>query len=476
MAGNTQDKRVNDQRLRGLVDGKTLTESMAGRGTGSIFFKRSGTVITAYFRWNLNKQPGSIKIGSYKSTAASSGLSLPQIREKARTYSDILVTHGDPKNHLDKLANEAQSRHEAEAKAAAANANLGSFKDLLLQYAADLAARGRVKAKEVSRNFEMHVIEPFPALAAKPARDITEEDINNILDGVRSSKPRNRGIGGKAKAPQTSMASTENTIHTYLKAALQFGTNSRFSRNRKSQPSERKNFGLTVNVAAAVEKMDDVYEGTTESLEQHELMELLRYLDGLPARHRSIALAPIYLGGQRLKMILALKWEHMSEDGILIFDRKGKRGSSPHPHFLPLTPRIIKIMEPLLSDRLSEIGPFALSENLMRSDSAGKIYGTAGSELHSQGRTREFSWQNVRVACESVLAGIGINEETRAHILSHGRKSGIQSKHYDRNLYYKEKLEALTAWGAYLDDLRNGKVREDIRLANLSEMRGRAPG
>lgn len=50
MAGNSQDKRVNDQRLRGLSDGGTLTESMLGRGTGSILFKKVGAVTTAYYR------------------------------------------------------------------------------------------------------------------------------------------------------------------------------------------------------------------------------------------------------------------------------------------------------------------------------------------------------------------------------------------------------------------------------------------
>ena len=472
MAGNTQDKRVNDQKLRSIKNGETLTESL-GRGSGSILFRRQGSVTTALYRYSIQKKSKYHTIGAYKGTPSSTGLSLAEIREKARHLIELHKAHGDIKEHLAREAAAAQAQRDAEELAAREKANVGSFKDLLDHYSADLAARGRVKAKQVARNFEMHVIEPFPELAAKPAREITESDINDILDRVRFSKPRNRGRGGKASAPQTSMASTENTIHTYLRAALQSGMTSQFTRNRKSQPSARKNFGLTVNVAAAVGKMDDVYEGTTETLEQHELRELLLHIDSLPDRHRAIALAPIYLGGQRLQMLMSLKWRHMSDDGMLIFDKKGKRGSSPHPHFLPLTPRIVEILQPLLTDRLNDIGPFAMSEKPVRSDFVGKIYSLAGTELHKQGKTKKFTWQNVRVACESVMAGMGITEETRAHILSHGRKSGIQSKHYDRNLYYKEKLDALTAWGNYLDDLRNGKIREDIRLANLSEMRGR---
>ena len=138
--------------------------------------------------------------------------------------------------------------------------------------------------------FEMHVVEPFPELVCKPAKDITDEDINDILENVRASKPRNRGKGGTTKAAVTSMASTENTLHTYLRAAFETGKTSRFSRNRKIQPATPKKFGLTINPAASVGKMIDVYEGTTETLEQHEIVELLRHLDNLPERHRAIVL------------------------------------------------------------------------------------------------------------------------------------------------------------------------------------------
>ncbi|MDM8347692.1 hypothetical protein P8H27_02125 [Pseudomonas sp. sp1636] len=471
MAGNTQDKRVNDQQLRGLKDGGTLTYSLAGRGNGSILFKKTGSVISAYYRWNLNKKPGQLKIGHYSSTPP--GMKLSDIRTEAGKLAKILKDHGNPKEYLASQASAAESKRIAEAKTAEAVSQLGTFKDLLDHYSADLLARGRVKAGQIARMFEMHVIEPFPELVAKPARYITDEDINSILDNVRASKPRNRGRNRSTKAPVTSMASTENTLHTYLRAAFESGISSRFSRNRKRQTVAPKRFGITINVAAAVGKMDDVYEGSTETLNQHEIGALLRHLDHLPERNRALALAPIYLGGQRLKMLMSLEWGHMYEDGILLFDKKGKRGSKPYPHFLPLTPRVLEILQPLLVVRTSDKGPFALSKNLVRSDYAGKFYSEAGAKLHADGLTRDFSWKNVRVACESVLAGMGVTEEIRAHILSHGRKSGVQAKHYDRNLYYKEKFETLTAWGEYLDELRMGKIREEIKLANLHEMRSR---
>lgn len=462
MAGNTQDKRVNDQKLRGLKDGGTLTESLPGRGTGSILFKKIGAVTTAYYRWNLNKKPGQLSIGQYASTPSSTGLKLAEIRDGAARLAKILREHGNPKEYLARQ----EADQEAEAKAAEAESKLGTFKDLLDDYSADLLARKRVKAKQVARMFEMHVIEPFPALVAKPARDIKADDIATILKRVLNSKPKSRGINNTTPAPATSMRSTTDTLHTYISAAFELAKTSAVS--IESTIEDPKHYGIVFNVAAAVGGLKDVYLGDTESLEQHELGELLRYLDTLPVRQRAIALAPIYLGGQRLKMLVSLEWKRTESDGILLIDKKGK--SKPRKHFLPITPRIKEILEPLLEVRLSEYGPFALTENPVGSVYVSKFYSDAGKALSDAGLTRYFSWKNVRVSAETMLAGLGITEEVRSHLLSHGR-SGVQAKHYDRNAYLNEKTAALEMWGAYLDDLKDGKVRKDLIILSFSDIR-----
>lgn len=462
MAGNTQDKRVNDQRLRGLKDGGTLTESLPGRGTGSILFKKVGAVTTAYYRWNLNKKPGQLSIGQYASTPTSPGLRLSDIRSEATQLAQILLEHGNPKDYLARQ----KSDQEAAEKAARAESNIGTFRDLLNNYTDDLEERKRVKAPKVARMFEMHVCEPFPDLAAKPAREITAFDIASILRRVLTSKPRPRGKNNTTKAPVTSMRSTTDTLHTYLCAAFEVAKTSAASLERKIE--DPKHFGIVHNVAATVGALENVYQGETESLQQNELGELLRHLDRLPERQRAIALAPVYLGGQRLKMLTSLEWAQVSNDGILLIDKKGK--GKPRKHYLPLTPRIKEILDPLLQIRLSEFGPFALTANPVSADYMSKYYSDAGRELSHAGLTRYFSWKNVRVSAETMLAGLGVSEEIRGHLLSHG-KSGVQAKHYDRNAYLNEKTAALEMWGAYLDELRAGKVRKDLIILNLADIR-----
>jgi hypothetical protein len=61
----------------------------------------------------------------------------------------------------------------------------------------------------------------------------------------------------------------------------------------------------------------------------------------------------------------------------------------------------------------------------------------------------KFTFRDIRRTCETLLASIGVDRETRAQLLSHGR-SGVQAKHYDRYNYLAEKQAALVKWNCYL--------------------------
>ncbi len=467
MAGNTSDKKVNDQRLRGLGDGDSLTESIAGRGNGSIFFKRVGAVVTAYYRWSIDKKPGQLKIGAYALTKGTPGMSLQEIRNRAGDHVKTLQIHGNPKEYYSSQARLAEYQREAEKEAAEADARRGTFKDLLDHYVIDLQDRGKVKAREIANNFRMHVLEPFPDLAAKPAKEINAFDIHKIIKRVMDSTPRPRGKNNTTPAPKSSMRSTADTVHKYLSAAFEKAQSTVIS--LESSVTERKDFEVTSNPAKAVKRLENVYMGDTESLEQAEFSQLLQHLNALPERKRAIALAPIYLGGQRLKMLAPTRWSEIDDDGIVMRDIKGK--GIPRQHYIPLTPRIRTVMKPLFDIRLSEDGPIAVTDKLAGEGYLIKIYSEAGTELSKANKTRNFSWKNIRVSTETLMAGLGVSEEVRAHVLSHGRRKGVQAKHYDRNAYHREKTEALTMWGEYLDGLMMGVIREDIKIYKLSDLR-----
>lgn len=67
-----------------------------------------------------------------------------------------------------------------------------------------------------------------------------------------------------------------------------------------------------------------------------------------------------------------------------------------------------------------------------------------------------FDLRDIRRTCETMLAGLGINRDTRAQLLSHGL-SGVQAAHYDRHTYTDEKRAALVAWEQRLDEIIKGK-------------------
>ena len=73
-----------------------------------------------------------------------------------------------------------------------------------------------------------------------------------------------------------------------------------------------------------------------------------------------------------------------------------------------------------------------------------------------------FDLRDIRRTCETHLAKIGINQDTRAQLLSHGI-SGVQAKHYDRYSYEREKRAALVRWEEYL--MNSGTQAKVIPLA-----------
>ena len=67
-----------------------------------------------------------------------------------------------------------------------------------------------------------------------------------------------------------------------------------------------------------------------------------------------------------------------------------------------------------------------------------------------------FDLRDIRRTCETMLGGMGISKDTRAHLLSHGL-SGVQHIHYDRYEYFEEKRVALLAWDKRLTEIATKK-------------------
>ncbi|MFM9883762.1 MAG: integrase, partial [Burkholderiales bacterium] len=71
----------------------------------------------------------------------------------------------------------------------------------------------------------------------------------------------------------------------------------------------------------------------------------------------------------------------------------------------------------------------------------------------SNKQPKAYSASDLRRTVETRLAQLGVTKDVRAQVLSHGRTSGVQEKHYDRHDYLPEKARALATWEAHLAEI-----------------------
>ena len=449
------------------------SEPVGSRGKGTLLLERkaSGTIL-AFYRERTASTDNRLPLGilSRKPVPETQERTLSELRVEALRISTAAESAGGLARYLKQQAEElaaAEAERERLRREEERAAKRGSFGDLLDGYVEHMEKSGKRSAREVHNIFKSHVRDHHPELIARPAAEIQPEDIQLILAGVLRRKPSRRGIGNKAGGSASNgMRTTTDKLRRYLRAAFSHAVKSHLSPERLAHGG--KLFAISSNPARDIPVIEGTGGGNTESLEPAELAELLRYLDALPERNRAAANALIYLGGQRLRQICAVRWEDVTEDTIALLDAKGRKAQA-WAHLLPITPRIREIMEPLFRDRLGP-GPLALVPGRAANDATlSKIFSEAGSVLAAAGKAQPFTWKNVRVTVETLLAAQGVSAEVRAWLLSHGR-SGVQQKHYDRYSYLPEKRAALEQWGRYLDRLKEGGINENIVL--LSKRRG----
>lgn len=444
------------------------SEPVGSRGKGSLLLERKASgAINAYYRERTPTSDQRIRLGilARKPRAHTDERTLDALREDAMQLANKVGTAGGLAQYLALLDEQDAAAENEKAKLqlqAEIAARRGTFGDLLDSYTSSMRKVGRVSAKEIENMFKLHVKDYHPDLVARCAADIEPEDIQLVLAGVLGRKPKGRGIGNRAVGTSfNGMRTTCDKLRRYLQAAFSYAAKAHLAPERLA--SDGKVFSIRSNPVRDIPVTQGTGQGNTESLTPAELGELLRHLDTLPARHAAVAKALIYLGGQRLTQLCAVPWEAVTDTTISLLDAKGRKAQA-WEHLLPITERISEVMQPLLVDRIGP-GPFSFTPGLVANpNTLSNIFIDAGRALSAAGKTQLFTWKNVRVTAETLLAHQGVSVEVRAWLLSHGR-SGVQAKHYDRYSYLPEKQSALEKWGRYLDVLASGeKQAENVVL------------
>ena len=365
---------------------------------------------------------------------------LEEARIESRRLQSLLDQGIDPRDQkreqveikaAEKLAREA-TKLALEAK------QTFTLRALLEDYCQHLENKGKAQSARQTRSIlKCHVLDAHPTIAALPASEITSDHAAMMVRKViEQGKERAAGI-----------------LRSYLSAAFNAARKARFD---TKLPASFIAYGVQSNPVEPIATI--AVQRGNRVLSSEELKSYVSALNDDDLTDQALMLA-LLAGGQRMAQILRAKATDFNPDSqtLRLWDSKGKR-TTPREHLLPLGPRATDIVSKLIerakkaedAAAQKEGRPPAYNELLLFS-STGKVQlaettpGKRAAAICKDMKCPAFDLRDIRRTCETMLAEMGINRDTRAQLLSHGL-SGVQAAHYDRHTYTKEKREALKAW------------------------------
>ncbi|HEL4148282.1 TPA: hypothetical protein UM348_000981 [Stenotrophomonas maltophilia] len=406
----------------------------APRGAGCLDVRKlAGGQLRFYYRYTKsNGQRDRLLIGT--------GLALTAARDAAAGLSRRYQA-GD-RDLRDAIAAEAAAVDRAKAEALAestrrSGATLGA---LMTAYAQSLEDAGKVSAAATRASITRHIEDPWPDLWARPASELELDDLLPILSRlVRAKKLRE---GGK--------------IRSYLRAAYAAAI---AAKQDAAAPDALRVLNVSRNPARDLATLDSG-QPRDRVLSVAELRAYWRRIENLPGRQGALLRFHLLTGGQRIAQLMRLKWsdhDHDTDTGtgsVRLLDIKGRR-RVPRVHLVPLHPLMAADLAVLRGDDDSDSdgGGDGAKPHLF-SLTAGKAPATydefrgimdpvVASMVAAGELTSPFTPGDLRRTVETRLAALGLSEEVRGHLQSHGL-SGVQKRHYNFFEYDAEKRAAIS--------------------------------
>ena len=442
--------KLSHQTIVNLAEGKRAAESL-GRGSGSMFFWRERGVIHFYYRYYKEKNPVLILIDSYKENRRSKGLTLQECRDKAFELARVRREIGqrDLKEYLELENLKAKAAQEEERRQREIEASHGTFADLLENYLNYLEKNGRESVKDVLHIYTKNVYRPHRALLAKKAREITPDDIVDILAPIHE-----RGS-----------VTQSNRCRAYLHAAFAEAAKSDYDPARRGE----KRFHLTGNPVTLVRKDPTAENADDRILSYDELRDF--YLNIEQTFHvgpilGSLAKLMIATAGQRPKMLIRTQWrDYDFERRTLTLTEKKGRERRTRPHIIPLTARAIRILRNLQAHNGDLDGPFySAPGQAVRLDSLKNVFvrwherRTKEAQAMFLPEPEKFTARDIRRTANYLLTDAGVRPEDSNLLQSHGQ-TGVVIKHYDRHHHLPTKLKAMRRYERLLSRMITKKRR-----------------
>lgn len=362
-------------------------------------------------------------IGSYDPSASPKTLKPTvlgySVQAAIRAAEVLAQRHYEHRAHGGHMAlKTAEKAARAAAEAEAEDARKHTLEALLTDYCDHLEQMGRPAHRDARSVFKKHVMEPWPKVAALPARDVTTEQ---VADMMRRALELGRGR-------------TANKLRSYVRAAYQTALESKV---KSRIPVRFKAYRVTSNPAADTRPDETANKPDKRPLSAEELRTYWQIVRDMPGFKGAVLRLHLLTGGQRIEQLVNLQTADTGQDSITLHDAKGRPGKPPRPHTVPLIPAAAAALR-----ECEPRGHFAISTDGGETHLAATTLSAWAVEAASD-QIPEFRAKRVRSGVETLLAGARISSEIRGRLQSHGI-SGVQAKHYDGHDYMAEKRHALT--------------------------------
>jgi hypothetical protein len=258
------------------------------------------------------------------------------------------------------------------------------------------------------------------------------------------------------------------------------------------QPTADALFKLTRNPVSLVPRIGEFEATRDRILSDQELAQLWNGLESIRLEIAHAIRCATLLGGQRFRQLLRATWKDYDQltKVLRLSDTKGKR-SEAMPHLLPVPARVQRLIAELhdLNGKGEYIFSTTGGKKAIHATGLPQVFRglAAKSGLSTGTQLAPPQGRDIRRSVETRLQSLGVSREIRSQLLSHGRTSGVQQKHYERHTYLAEKADALAVLDRHIhqvvDDVRRTRAGTTAKPASnglsklaITSTHGASPG
>lgn len=411
------------QSICALETGKFTTLSKIAP-TGSLQArKQADGAVTFCWRFTHGAHSERVAIGVYDSSAPPRSIEATKrgysIAAAVRAAELLALEHHRHRDQGGRPALvQAQRDERQRAAEAKTHAQQHTLEALLDDYCDHLEKIGRSACRDARSIFKLHVKERWPKIAALPAKDVTPEQVADMM--------RTLVEAGKGR--------TGNKLRSYMRAAYALA---RSAATKASVPVAFKAFRITINPAADTSPDETANRADRNPLTLDEMRTYWDAIKEMPGFRGALLRLHLTTGAQRIEQLVNLRAVDIEANVITLHDGKGRPGKPARAHAIPLGKEARKAL-----DECKPAGDeFALSTDAGKTHVAATTLSAWAKETVGEA-IPDFQAKRLRSGVETLLAAAGVSAEIRGRLQSHGI-SGVQARHYDGWGYMPEKTRAL---------------------------------